>query len=225
MLKVITVTIGDKAYDQYSDFIDQKSNVIVLDNVDRLDELFFQSLKISKFPELSQVAMIIFTISNRQADVERGFSTNAQVIDVNMKVNSMKSQRLVRDRMKKHGQNPSTIAIPTKLKKSCQAAHQRYRCYLEEEKKKESSKKADTVNQLLDSEIYEIKQKINALVKSCTSLDTKFVKLVRNAEKSNVAALMISEANGLKRKSEEHVSELEKLEETLHLVKEKRSKI
>ena len=93
MLKVITVTIGDKAYDQYSDFIDQKSNFIVLDDVDRLDELFFQSLKISKFPELSQVAMIIFTISNGQADVERGFSTNAQVIDVNMKVNSMKSQR------------------------------------------------------------------------------------------------------------------------------------
>ena len=137
----------------------------------------------------------------------------------------MKSQRLVRDHMKKHGQKPSTIVIPTKLKKSCQAAHQRYRCYLEEEKKKESSKKADTVKQLLDSEIYEIKQKINALVKSCTSLDTKFVKLVRNAEKSKDAALMISEANGLKRKSEEHVSQREKLEETLHLVKEKRSKI
>ena len=217
MLKVITVTIGDKAYDQYSDFIDQKSNFIVLDDVDCLDELFFQSLKISKFPVLSQVAMIIFTISNGQADIERGFSTNAQVIDVNMKVNSMKSQRLVRDHMKKHGQKPSTIVIPTKLKKSCQAAHQRYRCYLEEEKKKESSKKADTVKQLLDSEIYEIKQEINDLVKSCTSLDTKFVKLVRNAEKSKDAALMISEANGLKRKSEEHVSEREKLEETFTL--------
>ena len=127
--------------------------------------------------------------------------------------------------MKKHGQKPSIIIIPIKLKKSCQAAHQRYRCYLEEEKKKESSKKADTVKQLLDSEIYEIKQKINALVKSCTSLDTKFVELVRNAEKGKDAALMISEANGLKRKSEEQVSEREKLEETLNLVKEKRSKI
>ena len=73
MLKVITVTIGDKAYDQYSDFIDQKSNFIVLD-VDRLDELFFQSLKISKFPDLSQVAMIMFTISNGLADVERFFN-------------------------------------------------------------------------------------------------------------------------------------------------------
>ena len=225
MLKVITVRIGDKAYDQYSDFIDQKSNCIVLDNVDRLDELFFQSLEISKFPELSQVAMIIFTISNGQADVERGFSTNAQVIDVNMKVNSMKSQRLVRDHMKKHGQKPSTISIPTKLKKSYQAAHQRYQCYLEEEKKKESSKKVNTVKQLLDSEIYEIKQKINALVKSSTSLDKKFVELVRDAEKSKDATLMISEANGLKRKSEEQVSEREKLEETLNLVKEKRSKI
>ena len=73
MSKVITVTIGDKAYDQYSDFIDQKSNFIVLDDVDRLDELFFQLLKISKFPELSQVAMIIVAISNGQAGVERGF--------------------------------------------------------------------------------------------------------------------------------------------------------
>ena len=100
--------------------------------------------------------------------------------------------------MKKHGQKPS-IVIPTKLKKSCQAAHQRYRCYLEEEKKKESPKKADTVKPPLDSEIYEIKQKINDLVKSCTSLDTKFVKVAGNAEKSKDAALMISEANGLKR--------------------------
>ena len=42
-------------------------------------------LKIERFPELAQIAMIIFVIRYDQADAERGFSINTNVNDVNMK--------------------------------------------------------------------------------------------------------------------------------------------
>ena len=63
--------------------------------------------------------MIIFVISHNQphkADVERGFSIITNVIDVNMKEQSIRSKRLVRDHMHKHNLQPATIATTDVLK-------------------------------------------------------------------------------------------------------------
>ena len=74
-------------------------------------------------------------------------------------------------------------------------------------------------------EIEELQGKISALDKSSKLLDQKFVSLVKNSEKCNNMLEMISEANELKRKSEEQVDDMRKLEETLKLLKEKKRKL
>ena len=74
-------------------------------------------------------------------------------------------------------------------------------------------------------EIKELQEKISALDKSCKLLDQKFVSFVKNSEKCNNMLGIISEANALKRKSEEQVDDMRKLEETLKLLKEKKRKL
>ena len=74
-------------------------------------------------------------------------------------------------------------------------------------------------------EIKELQGKIPALGKSTKLLDQKFVSLVRNSEKCNNMLEIISEVNVLKRKSQEQVDDMRKLEETLKLLKEKKRKL
>ena len=74
-------------------------------------------------------------------------------------------------------------------------------------------------------EIKELQGKILALDKSSKLLDQTFVSLVKNSEKYNNMLELISEANALKRKSEEQIDDIRKLEETLKLSKEKKRKL
>ena len=74
-------------------------------------------------------------------------------------------------------------------------------------------------------EIEELQGKISALDKSSKLLDQKFVSLVKNSEKCNNMLEMISEVNELKRKSEEQVDDMRKLEDTLKLLKDKKRKL
>ena len=73
--------------------------------------------------------------------------------------------------------------------------------------------------------IKELQGKIVALGKITKLLDQKFVSLVRNSEKCNNMLEIISEVNVLKRKSQEQVDDMRKLEETLKLLKEKKRKL
>ena len=223
-LAIIDVKCGDKAYDQYGEFIDEHNSIKFNEEEERLDELYFKKLYIEKYQELSEIAMILFTISHGQADVERGFSVNSNVIDVNMSEVSIKSKRLIRDHMIKHDATPSTIEITNQLKKSCRSAYQRYQEHLKEERKKLEEDSEAQAKKILNAEIKELESKIIDLDNSVSYLDKKFVDLVRNAENNTNASVMISEANGLKRKSEEKSAESDKLRGVLNTLKAKRAK-
>ena len=62
------------------------------------------------------------------------------------------------------------------------------------------------------------------LEKSSGSLVEKFIKLVKDAENSLNAPVLISEANALKKKNEQ-VLEMNTLEDTLKVLQEKRWKL
>ena len=76
MLGLISANIGDNAYEQYEDLIKSNFDSILYKDGDRLDNFFFQTLKIERFPALAHIAMIIFVISHGQADFEKGLSIN-----------------------------------------------------------------------------------------------------------------------------------------------------
>ena len=125
MLGISITNIVHNTYDQYKDFIKSNFDSISYKNGDCLDDLLFQTLKIERFPELSQITMIIFVINQGQAHVERGLSINTNVININMKEQSIRTKRLVRDHMQKYNLQPATTEITNLLKKSCSPAYQR----------------------------------------------------------------------------------------------------
>ena len=103
-----------------------------------------------------------------------------------MKEQSIWIKRLVRDHMQKHNLQPATIETTTMLKKSCCAAYQCYRTYLDEAKKQ-----VDQSKQILDKEIKGVEGKINHLMESLKALDKTFVELVKDVENHSSQSLMI----------------------------------
>ena len=97
--------------------------------------------------------------------------------------------------------------------------------FLEEKKKTQEELTADSAKEIICMEIEGIQCKINCLDRSCKSLDEKFVSIVKEAEKSKDVVLKISEANVLKRKSEEQVEGRRIVEEALEVLKVKHSNI
>ena len=68
--------------------------------------------------------------------------------------------------MQKHNLQPATTEITNVLKKSCHAAYQQYRTYLDEEKKKSAKDQTDQSKQILDKKIQEVEGKVDQLMES-----------------------------------------------------------
>ena len=97
--------------------------------------------------------------------------------------------------------------------------------HLEELKKENEQVSSDKAREIISMEIEELQGIISALDKSSKLLDQKFVSLVRNSEECSNMLETISEANALKRKSEEQIDDMKKLQETLQILKEKKRKL
>ena len=231
-LNIMTSQSGDKAYLQFSSMKeDLESATVDLDlgfsNIGCLDNFYFQTLKVGKYSELSNVIKIVLTSSHGQVDVERGFSENNRVLEDNIKVESIVSKRLLNDFMLSKSLKPHRIEISSKLRASCRAARQRYQTFLEDQKKTAANLSAENAKEILNMEIGSLQDKISRLDASINSLNDKFVKMAQKAEVTEPGEMMliISEANGLKRKSEEQVDDRRKLEESVELLKKKRSEL
>ena len=218
--------VADEAYDQYSSL---KSDVEVanidVSKIERLDDFYFKQMKVSKYPQLASVIQIILTLSHGQADVERGFSVNAGVLQDNMKEDSIVSKRLVKDYLISNSLQPHTVEVSSQLRASCRHARQRYQQYLEEKKKEKEKDAAASAKEILSMEINELQEKIANIEKTIKVLDEKYVSLIRDAETSEDVLQKVVEANALKKKSDQQAGDKRKLEESLDILTIKRSKL
>ena len=231
-LKIIQSFKCDKIISQYECMktdIDAASVNIDEFPETRLDEFFFKRIKISnKYAELSQVVIIILTLSHGNADVERGFSLNKGILQNNIQTKSIVMKRLIKDHMLSHDLKPDSINITTELQASCRRARARYREDLEEQRKAKAKETSESAKEIITMEIEEVQTKISLLEKSKSSLNDKFESIVLNSVKlpSSVDVVVaITEANALKRKATEQLEEIRKLEETVKTMMEKRSKL
>ena len=115
----------------------------------RLDEFYFKTMKVGiRYPELSVVLKIILTLSHGQADVERVFSLNKGTLQTSIGENSIVSKRLVKDHMLTNGLKPHEMDFPQDFMASCRKARNRYHEYLEENQKKKTKEKQETLGHL-----------------------------------------------------------------------------
>ena len=89
-------------------------------------DFYFADLDLGKFPDLSFLIKIVLTLSHGQAAVERSFSVNNSVLNLNMKEDSIVAKKIVKDHMIFNSLKPYTIAITNQLIRSVSAARQKY---------------------------------------------------------------------------------------------------
>ena len=97
-LNMLSTKCCDKAIPEFKLFLDGN----VINFKEKLlefprDELYFDSLGVSRFKKLASVVALILTLSHGQVSLERGFSQNNSFISVNM--------------------SPDTIIFPSELSK------------------------------------------------------------------------------------------------------------
>ena len=155
--------IADKAFEQYALMKDDMEIAdIDLSKLGRLDDFYFKQLKVGKkYPELASVIMVILTLSHGQADVERGFSVNPDVLEDNIKDDSIVSKRLVKDYMTSNKLKPHTVEITSQMRAHCRRARQRYHQHLEEQKKNAEKLSVETAKEVMTNEINELQDKID----------------------------------------------------------------
>ena len=195
----------------------------------RLDDFFYKKMSIHrKYPELSEVVALILTLSHGNSDVERGFSLNKGVQKDNISEKSVVSKRHIKDYMYSNELKPYSVEITNELRKSCAQARSRYHQYLEDERKKKEKTSKDTAKEIISMEIEEVEGKISILQRSTDALNKKFEAIVMDSTKlpkSDDIYVALNEATALKRKANEQTDDIRKLEETVKVMQEKRSKM
>lgn len=170
--KRFTVAICDEAEGQYKKLArDEKEQLVKFDpKTERLDEFYHAMLNNKQeFTELWKVVQLILVISHGQAQVERSFSVNDDILSTNMKTQTLCAIKLVHDTLKSQDVKVHQYEVPDKMLQYCSQARNKYSQYLissQAEKKKEAEKRKNTD----DEEKYqEAKKKMKMLEDEASS--------------------------------------------------------
>ena len=105
-LKILPTKTGDKALSQFSGFIlnyvkeEPGKNTSFNPKKQRIDDFYFNCLtNMSEHKELCDVLKFIFKISHGQADVERRFSPNKNLLNQKMEALTITSRQKVKDHL------------------------------------------------------------------------------------------------------------------------------
>ena len=119
----LTADDADKAEDQFESFIASEVKVFQeefskFDNVkDRLDAFYKQWLhRNEKYSSLWKVMVFVFTLGHAQAQIERGFNVNSDLLVENVLPPSIIAQRRVYDHLNSLGVSPHDYQIENDLR-------------------------------------------------------------------------------------------------------------
>ena len=134
-LKIVPSTQADKALSEFTSFHESCMSEKRSDfekfkrHKDRLDD-FFMKTEIGSCKNLFSILKLVLVLSHGQANVERCFSVNNNVLKFNMSENSIVSRKLTIDHIKCHNLSPQSFPITNDLLKSVRSSRQRYEQYL-----------------------------------------------------------------------------------------------
>ena len=160
-----------KVWEQFGLMHDEGMGAVDINGISRLDDFYFQKLKISKYAELSAIVNIILTLSHGQSDVERGFSCNTHLLEENIKDDLIVSKCLIKDHLVSKNLKPHMLEITSQIWASCRRARQRYHTYLEDQTKMQNKLSSEKSKEIIFLEIQEVQEKVLILEKSIANLD------------------------------------------------------
>ena len=205
---------------------------------DRLDELYYNLMGVNgKYKSLWEVVKMVLMMSHGQSTVERGFSTNKDILKTNMGKETLKAFRIVYDGLvnapkerntdketgeKEKGQlDVSQITVTKKMLEACRNARRKYDAYLEEEKMKKVASVEETRKKTVQEQLTTLKGKKRKLESCAETLLKEADDLAQEAEKKMKWDL-VTKSNAFREKAKEKKKqveqtgkEIETLEKTL----------
>ncbi|CAL4237904.1 unnamed protein product, partial [Meganyctiphanes norvegica] len=119
-------------------------------NGGRLDVLYYKYFQGQPGSKLWPVISMLLVLSHGQATVERGFSINRQVTEVNQSELSLQARRTIKEHISYVG-GLNNVEVTTDLLKSCGRASERYKQYCANLKKgKENERMGQKRRKLTD---------------------------------------------------------------------------
>ena len=123
----------------------------------RLDEFFFSDVGgLSDYSKLSKVIKMILVLFHGQGCIERGFSVNKEILQLNLGV---VSQRMIYDHLVSNDLSPQSITISKEFRDSIWKACSWQRIDLAERKEKEAFDGRTRKSEALTKNISELKSK------------------------------------------------------------------
>ena len=173
----------------------------------RLDTFYFELLDDKdQFAVLWKVVKLALIHSHGQADVERRFSINKDVVSFPMGTETLCASRTVYDEINQMECRVPEVVISKGMLQSCKFSHQQYRAHVVKQKNKTSA--AEEKKKEIWLEVDECKKKEHRLEEVANRLLTNADKLCHGVEVKNRISL-VTEANALRTKSKLNGKELE----------------
>jgi hypothetical protein len=150
----------------------------------RLDQFYYNLLNgKEQYKELWSIVKTILVISHGQAKVERGFSVNEDMLQQNIKQETVVSLRLIYDTMKSLDIKIHNFVISDELLQSCNRARVKYELYLMDQQKaklhEEKKRKAGEIEDIYIKE----KKRLKSLEEQADSCVTESDKKAKEALK------------------------------------------
>ena len=230
----ITSNECDQAFTQFSKLLEESSPTLLpafkkFHAGNRLDKFYFETIKVGVDNKaLSKVLILIFTLGQGQASIERGFSINSNMLSENMKEKLLISRRTIKDFMVSNKLKAHEVEINNEMIKAVRSASLKYKSYIEENRMFQAKEKEISVMMLLDQEISGLKEKKKVLSEVCKTYNEEFVTFMKEAGKQidmSQMKLLLTKGNDRKRKCEEHETEIKKFEEALVTLYKKKKEV
>ena len=215
---LVQITDCDQVLHEFSEFLALSSTVSAFTNFtdsDRLDNIYFQLLSGNHiYAKLWPVVKMLLLLSHGQASVERGFSINNTVADVNLSASNLIARRLVKDHVNAIG-GLENMTITKELVTSARAARSRYQASLLEKQQIKKQSQKNEKRKLHVEEVNHLKEKKRKTEEEIKSLHKSADDLAKKAEDLS-KLLLLTQSNSLRKTAHEKENSLKHVEKLLN---------
>ena len=173
-----------------------------------LDVFYYQMVK-PKYCQLWSVVSKLLLLYHGQAGIERGFSINKQVSDVNQTEDSLVARRRVKDHLLSVGGLDKVIITNDMVAHVGQARH-RYENHLEEKRKTAVKERKAQKRRAIEEEYDELLKKKKVLEMQKDSLESGSSKALDRAE-AVTDFNMLAKGNSLRRSAKDKIVEIDQV--------------